>query len=167
MNKVFLLFLLLFCGVINHAQTEENVQKTRYIYRPLLNGQDLRDWFQEQGITILSDSALHVTLAYSREGLENWSEVISTEPSYYSNSDPEYLRELDFFGEEKSILVLKLNAPELVERWQELVTAGAKWDWPLFEPHVTLTYDAQEVDLEQIAPYYGELIFGPEVYVEK
>ena len=61
--------------------------------------------------------------------------------------------------------MLKLDAPELVERWEKFTAAGAKWDWPSLQPHVTLTYEAHEFDLEQITPYYGDLIFGPEVCV--
>ena len=177
MKKQFLLFVIMLSFIFNQAQTregsavtqlhsQENVQKTLYIYRPLINGYDLHNWALEQGLTILSEDILHVTLAYSRGGLENWSEVIDADPNYFCNSDPDHLRHLDFLGKEKSVLVLKLNAPELVERWEELTATGTKWDWPVFEPHVTLTYEAKEIDLKQITPYYGDLIFGPEVCVE-
>lgn len=177
MRKQFFLYLTMFSVVFSQAQTREesavtqlssqvNIQKTLYIYRPLVNGDDLNKWAQEQGITILSEGDLHVTLAYSRGGVENWSEVIEADPNYYCNSDSDHLRYLDRFGKEKSVLVLKLNAPELVERWEEFKAAGAKWDWPDFQPHITLTYDAKEIDLNQITPYHGDLIFGPEVCVE-
>lgn len=140
--------------------------KALYIYRPLINGDDLQNWAQEQGLTILSEDVLHVTLAYSRGGVENLSEIVDAEPDDFYNADPDQLRELEFFGKEQSVLVLKLNAPELVARWEALTAAGAKWEWPAYEPHVTLTYEGKGVDLEQITPYYGDLIFGPEVYVE-
>lgn len=177
MKKQLLLFVIMFSFIFNQAQasegsavaqlhSQENVQKTLYIYRPLINGYDLHNWAQEQGLKILSEDILHVTMAYSRGGLENWSEFIDANLNYFCNSDPDHLRHLDFFGKEKSVLVLKLNAPELVERWEELTAAGAKWDWPDFEPHVTLTYEAKEIDLNQITSYYGDLIFGPEVCVE-
>lgn len=175
MKKHFYIFVIIFSFIFNQTQTKEdlkvtqtkeNIQKTLYIYRPLINVNDLHNWAQEQGLTIISEDVLHVTLAYSRGGLENWSEIIDADSNLFCNSDPDHLRHLDFFGKEKSVLVLKLNAPELVERWETFTAAGATWDWPLFEPHVTLTYEAQEIDLEQITPYYGDLIFGPEVWVE-
>lgn len=175
MKKQFLFLIAILSFIFNQAQSgedhsiqlhfQENVQKTLYIYRPLINGYDLHNWAQEQGLTIISEDILHVTLAYSREGIENWPEV-DADPNYFYNSDPACLRHLDFFGKEKSTLVLKLNAPELVARWEEFTAAGAKWDWPIFEPHVTLTYEGKEINLKEITPYYGDLIFGPEVWVE-
>lgn len=176
MKKQFLFLMISLSFVFNQAQakelvatqlsSQENIQKTLYIYRPLINGYDLHHWAQEQGISILSEDILHVTLAYSRGGLENWSEAIESDSTYYCNSDPAHLRHLDFFGKEKSVLVLKLNAPELVKRWEELIATGTQWDWPNFQPHVTLTYEAKDMDLNLITPYHGELIFGPEVCVE-
>lgn len=169
MKKRFLFFVILLTFILNQAETREeseNIQKTLYIYRPLINGSDLHHWAQEQGLTILSEDMLHVTLAYSRGGMENLSRVVDVDSNYFCNSDPEYYRYLDFFGKEKSVLVLKLNAPQLVERWGELTDAGAKWDWPDFQPHITLTYEAKEIDLTQITPYYGDLIFGPEVWID-
>lgn len=161
MKHYIIYFIALFCCLFNQAQSE-----TIYIYRPLLNGHDLQHWAREQGITLIAEEDMHVTLAYSREGIENLPEVIETEPTDYVNSDLDYQRQLDYFGQEKSVLVLKLNAPELIERWQAFMGAGATWDWPIFEPHITLTYEAHGVDLEQITPFYGDLIFGPEVYIE-
>lgn len=177
MKKYFVFFIIMLSFAFNQAQTnedlanvevqvKENVRKTFYVFRPLINGDDLQNWAHEQGLTILSKDSFHVTLAYSRGGLENWPEEIIGDSNYYCNSDLDHLRHLDFFGKEKSVLVLKLKAPELVERWKEFIAAGAKWDWPIFEPHITLTYDAKDVDIEQITPYHGDLIFGPEVYVE-
>lgn len=166
------LFLVVMLFLISNqalavAQSQEETQKTVYIYRPLINGHDLQNWAHEQGLKILSEDVLHVTLAYSQGGIENLAEMIEDDPSVFYNSDPDQLRQLEFFGKENSILVLKLNAPELVARWEELTAAGAQWTWPAFEPHVTLTYEAKGIDLNQITPYYGDLIFGPEVYVEK
>lgn len=175
MKKHFLFFVIILSCIFNPAQTredqelqshsQESVQKTLYVYRPLINGYDLRNWAEEQGLTMLSED-MHVTLAYSRGGVENLSDGLEADSNYVSNADPNSLRQLAFFGKEKSILVLKLNAPELVARWEELIVACANWDWPIFEPHVTLSYAAKEVDLEQIKPYAGDLIFGPEVWVE-
>lgn len=166
MKNYFLILVIMLSFIFNQSYSSESGQKTLYIYRPLINAYDLQQWAQEQGLKIINADDLHVTLAYSREGLERVSEKMEVDSSDFCNSDPDYLRQLDFFGKEKSTLVLKLNAPELIERWEELTTAGAKWDWPHFEPHVTLSYESQEFNIEEITPYYGDLLFGPEVWVE-
>jgi hypothetical protein len=68
MNKYF--FLIMLSSFFTQAQTNEST-KTLYIYRPLINGDDLHSWAKEQGLKILAEDALHVTLAYSRGGVEN------------------------------------------------------------------------------------------------
>jgi hypothetical protein len=173
MKKQFLFFIILFFFVSNGVQSveeqllysQEKTQKILYVYRPLINGDDLHKWAQEEGLSIISEDALHVTLAYSRNGLNGY-ETVAPDSNFFYNSDLEHFRYLDYFGKEKSVLVLKLNAPELVERWEDFVAAGANWDWPGFEPHITLTYDAKKIDISQINPYRGDLIFGPEIWLE-
>src|SRR5205085_1772964 len=53
---------------------------------------------------------------------------------------------------------------ELQWRHNEIVEAGASWDYSEFRPHVTITYDGADVDLAKVEPYQGELIFGPEIF---
>jgi len=66
-------------------------------------------------------------------------------------------------GEEGAV-VLKFKSDEITKCWQRLIDAGASWDYPSYQPHVTLTYKVQGVDLDKIKPYSGELIFGSEVF---
>ncbi len=152
----FIVMLLLVCSVFNHAET------VLYVYRPLLNEDDVRHWAKEQGLEIVSN--MHVTLAFSRNGIQNWSVVKDVKPCNIYNTDPNKLRQFDLFGRSGTILVLKLNSPELTQRWEELIAAEATWDYPTYEPHITLSYSGYNYDIKQIIPYDGELIFGPEVY---
>lgn len=39
---------------------------------------------------------------------------------------------------------------------------GASWDWDGYHPHVTLSYDAEAVDIETLTPFSGEIVLGPE-----
>ena len=43
---------------------------------------------------------------------------------------------------------------------------GITWDHDDYTPHVTITYEAGAIDLEQVKPYVGELKFGPEIFEE-
>jgi hypothetical protein len=58
--------------------------------------------------------------------------------------------------------VLSFPAGRLQQRWQEFCDGGASWDFPTYQSHVTVTY--QDVDLSQVEPYQGDLIFGPEKF---
>lgn len=157
MNKYFLLFVVLITSIFAIGQA------TLYVYRPLLNGDDLRQWAEAQGLHGLPHN-MHVTLAYSPGGVKKWSVVKDVKPNVLYNSDPKHLRQFDLFGTSRSILVLKLNVPELTKRWKELIAAGATWDHPTYEPHITLSYSGYNYDIKKLTPYYGELIFGPEIY---
>jgi hypothetical protein len=42
--------------------------------------------------------------------------------------------------------------------------AGASWDWPDYQPHISLS--KAPVDLSKIEPYRGEIVLGPEIFEE-
>jgi 2'-5' RNA ligase len=63
-------------------------------------------------------------------------------------------------------VVLRFESPALAERWQEFKDAGASWDHDAYRPHVTITYDAGDVDLSKVKPYDGLLEFDGEVFGE-
>lgn len=61
-------------------------------------------------------------------------------------------------------VVLRFENDTLGSRWQELIDEyDAKSDFPSYIPHVTISWDASNVDLEAINPYTGPLVFGPEI----
>ena len=43
---------------------------------------------------------------------------------------------------------------------------GIEWKYDDYTPHLTLTYDGGEMNVEAIRPYQGELKFGPEIFEE-
>ena len=62
-------------------------------------------------------------------------------------------------------MVLHIESPELVARWNEARNIGASWDHKEdYSPHVTLNYDAGNIDFSKIEPFQGDLIFGPEIH---
>lgn len=93
---------------------------------------------------------LHVTLLYSRKHLPNY------EPDLHGRhiASPLGFDVWKSNGENGAVtncLVMKLDCSTLVERHLQLMKEHeATFDYPVYEPHVTLSYDIGEYDLEQI-----------------
>lgn len=166
MYRLIVSLLIFLCPLTTHVfLNAEEAQKIVYVYRTLVNGEDVRKWALEQGIaTTLKPESMHITLAYSKQGLQK--ENIYPEKAYLINADENYVRTLELFGKEHSVLVLKIEEPAFSDRWQHFIDLGGSWDWPSYQPHIAITYDGKDLDLSQITPYHGVLIFGPEVIEE-
>jgi hypothetical protein len=61
--------------------------------------------------------------------------------------------------------VLLFNSSELAWRHEEMVRAGASYDFDQYQSHVTICYKGAP-DLANVEPYRGELVFGPEIFEE-
>jgi hypothetical protein len=134
-------------------------RNTLYVSRKLLNGNDLHDWAKEQGIPqILNEDDLHVTIMYCKKRIEWDNGVLDKRKLTIIHGH----REMDIFGEDA--LVLKFASRKLQARFKEFQDIGAESDYPKYQPHITISYDAKEINFENIAPYRGELRFGPEVW---
>jgi len=135
---------------------ENSEKKSLYINRPLINTNDLIAWAKSQGIEKnLDPKDLHVTIAYSKEKVD-WSLIKSQKNNIVVENGK---RSLEFFGD--GAVVLRFENEELRKRWQELRKLGANWEYADYKSHITLCYDS-ELDLSNIEPYKGKLIFGPE-----
>lgn len=139
-----------------------------YIQRKLLNGADLLKWARAQGFTILEPlDQLHVTQLYCRTPLD-WFELASrlgwtSEKITVQAGGPRAVERLG----DKGALVLMFGDWELEHRHRDLLEHGATHGHPTFWPHVTFSYDPdqqQDVDLDAVQPYRGELKFGPEIW---
>jgi hypothetical protein len=125
------------------------------VQRTLTNSEPLIAWAKEQGFkTVLEPKDLHVAVVYSKEAMK-WDAVENTDAAINCTAG----KVVRFDG---GAVVLKLISPELQARHKEFKAAGASYDFPSYQPHVTLSYDAKEVDLTKITPYEGVLEFGPE-----
>jgi hypothetical protein len=134
--------------------------RTLYVNRPLLNANDLIAWAKGQGFaTVMLPADLHVTVAYSNEPFD-WSGIRPDEKGLMALSGG---RAVKAFGK---ATVLTFASDELQARWRFLRDAGASFDFPTYQPHVTFTYEPGDVDLDQIEPFPGPLMFGPEIFVE-
>lgn len=141
--------------------------RTLYVSRKLLNGAEFLAWAKGQGFTkTLAASDLHVTIAFSRAKLD-WMKIGDT----WGGNDgkltvaPGGARLVEPLGD-KGAVVLLFNSAELSWRNMAIREAGASWDYPEYQPHVSITYDGSGVDLSTVKPYRGKLEFGPEIFAE-
>lgn len=135
--------------------------RTLYVARHLTNVAELRAWAEGQGLTLLDDP--HVTITYSRQPVDwmrmgqAWQASLEVEPG-----GP---RVMEMFGPDKRTLVLLFSSIELEWRHEAMVEKGASWDWPEYQPHVTIQAE-WDGDVTAIEPYQGRLVFGPEIFEE-
>ena len=74
-------------------------------------------------------------------------------------------RVIERFGDGEAI-VLCFNCSELRWRHEDLKNAGAEWDHPEYQPHITLSTESPGLDVMAIQPYTGPIVLGPEIYEE-
>ena len=91
-----------------------------------------------------SKDDLHTTLLYSRTEC----------PDYEPDVNCQYIGTpsgFEKFGDDKNTLVLAFDCPELAKRHSQLRKEhGATWDYPSYIPHITLSYDAADVDISKL-----------------
>lgn len=138
-----------------------------YIYRRLRNAKALVAWAKSQGFkSTLPGGEMHVTVAYSRRPVDMfkigqaWTMIGESAGVTVSEGGP---RAVERLGDQGAV-VLRFSSSNLEARHREICDAGASWDYPEYQPHVTITYDPRDVDLDQVEPFQGELLFGPEIF---
>lgn len=136
--------------------------RTLYVRRDVLNSEDIIAWAREQGFTsTLPADDMHVTIAFSRDALD-WMKVGESWQSELkvAAGGP---RMMERFGDAR---VLLFASSELSWRHHDIRRAGASWDHPEYQPHITISYADDAPDLSEITPYTGEIILGPEIFEE-
>jgi hypothetical protein len=122
--------------------------RTLYVRRDVVNAADLVKWAKAQGFTdIVPD--LHVTIAYSTTPIDwmkagnSWSAKLEVAPG-----GPRLVEGMGPDGKYKALL---FTADELVWRNQAIRDAGASWDWPEYQPHISIQIGG-DIDLTKVAP---------------
>lgn len=136
---------------------EDAAPRTLYVRRDVLNRSDFETWAKSQGIENLQPD-LHVTIVYSR-ALVDWmkfGEAWSAEIKITGGA-----RLMDKFNGGAKVLLFKSS--ELEWRHEQLVREGASRDYEPYQAHITVSY---EDDIDNVEPYKGEIILGPEVWEE-
>lgn len=141
-------------------------RKTLYVKRRLINGEAVRAWAARQGIaSALPAEDMHVTVAFSREPID-WAALELEEGALVAHDLGRSVHQFPPRSTPNGATVLKFESPELRERWQYFRDRGASWDFPEYQPHITITYSIPEADAQALEPYRGPLVFGPEEAAE-
>lgn len=148
--------------VKRHEFELEKLARTLFLCRPVLNAAEIIAHFKAQGFPkTMAPEDMHVTLAYSKAAFE-WDQVgIVPNPHTVEGGS----REVTPLGDGGAV-VLKFEDSILAARWAGLHAAGAKSDYPSFTPHVTISWDAADVDLDKVLPWTGAIELGPEIFRE-
>lgn len=103
--------------------------------RELMTPWPIAEEAQAHGLTVADASNLHVTVIWSRDKVD-WSRPVFTPRNDFVVIPPQKAKVERF--EDGSIVVLKIECPEIEARHAELRGAGASWDYPVYNPHITL-----------------------------
>lgn len=135
--------------------------KSLYVSRNVLNAADIIAWAKTQRfVSTLQPHDMHVTVAYSVNRVD-WRK---TTPLTDNVTAVGGTRELRAFGKRKNVFVLVFDSPELSDRWQQFRDIGCSWDYDGYYPHITISYKTSTLDIDDIMPYRGKLILGPEIF---
>ena len=145
------------------ATVTDAAPRSLYVRRDVLNAAEIIRWAKAQGFkTTLPASDMHVTIAFSRDPVdwmacgESW-----TSPKLEIGAGGPRLMEQ--FGEAR---VLLFTNDDLKWRHERIKEAGASWDHPEYQPHITISYDPDAPDIATVEPYQGPIILGPEIFQE-
>lgn len=134
-----------------------------YVRRDVLNGAEIVAWAKRQGFkSPLPASDLHVTIAFSRAPVD-WMAVGEA----WSGKDGKATinaggpRVMERFGK---AVVLLFASEELTWRHEAIIRAGASWDHEEYQPHVTISWEADGLDLAKVEPFRGVIELGPEIF---
>jgi len=129
-----------------------------YLSRDLINTYELKLWASQYFDEVRDD--LHVTIAYSKQPLD-WFSIEGDEEKLIVSGGP---RTIETFGD--NAFVLRFASEKLQESHEHVIENGGSFDFDEYSPHVTISYSAPKVPIEQIKPYQGFLIFGPEKFTK-
>lgn len=153
-------------GRQKHARMRINShsQYPLFVYRPVLNANELEKHYRSQGITNLIDlDDIHVTIALSKMPVD-WSEM----PPNYGTDDAEMMivpaggmRLNQIF---KDACVLCFRDYRIEWRHSDFVNSGVQWSHAKYRPHVTMTDDPGDVNFEKVKPFDGPIVLGRETW---
>lgn len=143
---------------------QDAAPRTLYVSRDVLNGAEIIAWAKGQGFETVQEG-LHVTIIHTRTPMD-WIKVgqdWSIEDDGKLTIAPGGPRLMERFGE---AVVLQFASSRLTWRHEDIKRMGADTDYPEYQPHVTLTWSAPDIDLAKVEPYKGRIELGPEIFEE-
>lgn len=146
--------------------TQDARPMTLYVRRDVINVDDIRSWAKSQGFTSIEDD-LHVTIICSRTPVD-WI-AVGQDAEWADGKGKMTVNEggprlMERFGK---AIVLQFASQRLAWRNYDIRSRGAEVDFPEYQPHITITWNAPEdFDLSTIEPYRGVIELGPEIFEE-
>lgn len=137
--------------------------RSLYVRRDVVNKAEIVKWAKEQGFKTVQEE-LHVTITYSKTPVD-WMKMGSTWGEKLE-IPAGGARLLDAFGDNSDAIVLLFTSSELSWRHEEMKRNGASYDHFEYQPHITISWKAEGIDLEAIEPYRGKIVLGPEIFEE-
>ena len=142
---------------------KSSTSNTLYVRRYVLNGVQIANWAKDNGFkTTVPAADMHVTIAFSKTPVD-WmfiGEPIDTVAWVAASKE----RWVDRLGEDGSAVVLRFFDTSLQARHDLMKARGASWDFPAYNPHITISWDAPDVDVNTVQPYTGLIALGPEIW---
>jgi hypothetical protein len=144
-------------GVQYTPITRAKNRQTLYVKRELLNADEIIDWAIDQGFsTVVAADDMHVTVIYSKAEVD-WTKADIKSNSITIRGGKRHMEQFD-----EGAVVLAFASSKIEADHERFMEIGASFDYDHFQPHVTISYKGG-VDIADIEPYRGPLIFGPEI----
>ena len=133
-------------NIFNESHSSEviPVEKGTYVSRKVRNPEILYNFFKDQGVNVVPMNELHCTIAYSRKEF-----LLDVDHNEITISPKQLKSKLEPLGNEGAI-VLKFESDEMVERFNHCIEKGATYDYPKYQPHISISYDGKDLDLNSI-----------------
>lgn len=149
-------------------ELEKGELRTLYVRRNVKNADEIVKWAKSQGLsTTLPADDMHVTIAFSKQKVD-WSDMgdhfDEIRVPALNKFEHGGFRKVERLGENGEVVVLRFDHQELQKRWKQLCDKGCSWDYDGYKPHITLSYNADGVDVEKMTPFQGEIVLGPEIF---
>lgn len=134
--------------------------RTLYVSRSVTNAAEVLRWARKQKIpNLMKAQDLHVTIAFSREPVDWFKAYTDVDKITIPSGGPRLVEPLGDDG----ALVLLFSSDQLAWRWEHFRCIGASWDHgDEYQPHVTLSWQANGFDWHSVEPYTGKIVLGPE-----
>lgn len=146
------------------ATLADAAPRTLYVSRKVLNAQDIIDHYERQGFnSTIPAEEMHVTIVYSRDPVD-WMKVGSSWDSTIEvpMGGPRLMEQFD--GGAK-VLLFYCQEVQWRHEWATEI-AEASWDYDEYQPHITISYSEDNPSVEDVEPYQGEIVLGPEIFEE-
>lgn len=118
----------------------------------------LNEFAKSLGLNEVSDE-YHCTLLYSGDNVEK----LLKKKLKLKFPLKAKIKAYHLFGDNKNCLVLGLENEKINQSWDQLMAAGANWDYPEFTPHLSLTYNYSDSNIPDNLPDFDIVFKGYKV----